>query len=125
LILLLFVFCVSFLSVMIGRYAAVSERTEEVVILRAMGASSSYILDLLFQETLLITIPGTIVGIAMAYGTKWLIAHTISDLLIQETVLKWWLIAGAISVVGALLGAILPAWKAIRQDPVKVLSCEE
>ena len=57
-------------------------------------------------------IPGTTVGIAMAYGTRWLIQVALSDFMIQEIVYKWWPLAGAISAAGALLGAILPAWKA-------------
>jgi putative ABC transport system permease protein len=110
--LLWFVFGLSFLIATVGRYVAVSKRAQDIGILRFMGASSSYILNLLFQETLLIVVPGTIVGIAMAYGTRWLIAFALSDFMVQETVYKWWPMAGAISGVGALLGAILPAWKA-------------
>jgi ABC-type lipoprotein release transport system permease subunit len=125
LILLWFVFGLSFLIVTIGRYAAVSERAQDIGILRFLGASPSYILNLLFQETLLIVVPGTTVGIAMAYGTKWLIEFALSDFMIQEIAYKWWPIAGAISAVGALLGAILPAWKALGQDPVHVLSSKD
>ena len=123
--LLWFAFGLSFLMVTIGRYAAVSERAQDIGILRFLGASSSYILNLLFQETLLIVIPGTTAGIAMAYGTKWLIQFALSDFMIQETVYKWWPMAGAISAAGALLGAILPAWKAVRQDLVQVLSSKD
>jgi putative ABC transport system permease protein len=57
--------------------------------------------------------------------TKWLIAFALSDFMVQETVYKWWPMAGAISGVGALLGAILPAWKAVRQDLVQVLSSKD
>lgn len=125
LILLGFVFGVSFLTVTIGRYAVVSERTRDIGILRFLGASSSYILNLLFQETLLIVVPGTTLGIAMAYGTKWLIEFALSDFVIQEIAYKWWPIAGAISAAGALLGAILPAWLALRQDLMHVLSSKD
>jgi putative ABC transport system permease protein len=124
LVLLCFVLGVSFLTVMIGRYAAVSERLQDIGILRFLGASSSYILNVLFQETLLIVIPGTTIGIAMAYGAKWLIAFALSDF-VPEIAYKWWLLAGAISAVGALLGAILPAGKALRQDLVQILSSND
>ena len=60
-----------------GRYAAVSERTQEIGILKALGGSSFYIFSLLFQEALLISILGTTFRIAMAYGTKWLVAHAL------------------------------------------------
>jgi len=125
LILLWFLFGLSFLTVAVCRYVAVSERIQDIGILMFLGASRSYILNLLFQETLLIVVPGTMVGIAMAYGTKWLTAFALSDFMIQETVYKWWPMAGAIPAVGSLLGAILPAWKAVRQDLVQVLSSKD
>ena len=124
LVLLFFVFGVSFLFVMMGRYAAVSERLQDIGILRFLGASSFYILNVLFQESLLIVVPGTTIGIAMAYGANWLIAFAVSDFA-PEIAYKWWLLAGAISAVGTLLGAILPAGKALRQDLVQVLSSKD
>jgi ABC-type antimicrobial peptide transport system permease subunit len=124
-VLLWFVLGVSFVFVVIGWYATVSERTQEIGILKVLGASSAYILNWLFQEVLIITIPGTIVGIAMTYGTKWLIMYALSDFLMQETVYKWWPIAGAISAVGALMGAYLGARQSHRQDVIQALSYEE
>jgi len=125
LILLCFVLGVCLVTVTVSRYAVVSERTQDIGILRFLGASKSDILKLLFQETLLIIIPGTTIGIAMAYGTKGLIALLLSDFIIQETVYKWWPIAGAVSAVGVLLGGVLPAWKAVRQDLVELLSSKD
>jgi ABC-type antimicrobial peptide transport system permease subunit len=124
-VLLWLVLAVSFVFVVIGWYTTVSERTQEIGILKVLGASSAYILNWLFQETLFIAIPGTIVGIAITYGTKWLIMYTLSDFLMQETVYKWWPIAGVISAIGALLGAFLGARKALRQDVIQALSYEE
>jgi putative ABC transport system permease protein len=115
---------VGFIVVSMAMYTAVLERTREIGILKALGASSGYILNLLFRETLLIAIIGTIVGIIMTYGTQWLMMHAVPASLTQETVYKWWPIAGAISVVGALLGAILPARKAVKQDVIQALSYE-
>src|SRR6266478_4909554 len=124
-VLLWFVLGVSFVFVVIGWYTTVSERTQEIGILKVLGASSAYILNWLFQEALIIAIPGTMVGIAMTYGTKWLVMYVLSDFLMQETVYKWWPIAGAISAVGALLGAYLGARKSLRQDVIQALSYEE
>ena len=101
---------VGFIVVSMARYTVVLERTREIGILKALGASSGYILDLLFRETLVIALIGTVLGIAMTYGTQWLMMHAVPASLTQETVYKWWPIAGAISITGALLGAIFPGW---------------
>jgi putative ABC transport system permease protein len=110
--------------VMMAMYTAVLERTREIGILKALGASSGYILSLLFRETLLIAFIGSILGIVMTDGTKWLMMHAVPASLTQETVYSWWPIAAGISVIGALLGAIFPAWKAVRQDVIQALSYE-
>jgi putative ABC transport system permease protein len=115
---------VGFIVVSMAMYTAVLERTREIRILKALGASSGYILNLLFRETLLIAIIGTVVGIIMTYGTQWLMLHAVPASLTQESVYKWWPIVGAISVVGALLGAIFPGWKAVKQDVIQALAYE-
>jgi putative ABC transport system permease protein len=80
----------------------------------------------LFQESLIIAISGTTVGIAMTYGTKWFINHVLagilSGILTQVTVYEWWPIAGVISLVSDLLGAIVPSWKAVNQEVTRALS---
>ena len=115
---------VGFIVVSLAMYTAVLERTREIGILKALGASSGYILNLLFRETLLIAIIGTIVGIIMTYSTQWLMMHAVPASLTQETVYRWWPIAGMISVMGAVLGTIFPGCKAVRQDVIQALSYE-
>ena len=115
---------VGFIVVTMAMYTAVLERTREIGILKALGASSAYILNLLFRETLLIAILGSVLGIVMTDGSKWLMMHLAPASLTQETVYSWWPIASGVSVIGALLGAILPAWKAVKQDVIQALAYE-
>jgi putative ABC transport system permease protein len=115
---------VGFIVVSMAMYTAVLERTREIGILKALGASSGYILNLLIRETILIAIIGTLGGIIMTYGTQWLMMHAVPASLTQETVYEWWPIAGGISIAGALLGAIFPGWKAVKQDVIQALSYE-
>ena len=115
---------VGFIVVTMAMYTAVLERTREIGILKALGASSGYILNLLFRETLLIAIIGSILGIVTTYGTKWLMMHAVPASLTQETVYRWWPIAVGISVTGALLGTVFPAWKAVKQDVIQALAYE-
>lgn len=125
LILLWCVLGVCLATITVSRYAVISERGRDLGILKLLGASSSDILKLLFQETLLLIIPGTTVGVALAYGTKGLIAFALSGFITQVTVYKWWPLAGAVSSVTVLLGGILAARKAVRQDLVDLLSSKD
>ncbi len=124
-ILLLFVFAVSFLFITIGRYSEVQEMTHEIGILRVLGASKGYILGLLYQETLLIALLGTIAGIIMTFGAKWLVAIAFPKYLTLDTVYKWWPIAGAISAAGPLSGATFALQGSVRRGLLHALSPEE
>jgi putative ABC transport system permease protein len=115
---------VGFIVVFMAMYTAVLERTREIGILKAVGASPGFILSLLIRETLLLSILGVVVGILLTYGTQWLMKHAVPSSLTQETVYFWWPIAGAIAIAGALLGVIAPGVKAMRQDATEALSYE-
>ena len=115
---------VGFIVVFMAMYTAVLERTREIGILKAVGAGPGYILNILFRETLLIAIFGTLFGIALTYGTQWLMAHAVPASLVQETVYGWWGIAACIAIFGALLGTIVPAMRAVKQDATEALSYE-
>jgi len=115
---------VGFLAVFMSIYTAVLERTREIGILKALGASPRFIAGLLVRETLLLAILGSLAGIVLTYVTQWTI-HTFSPAsLTQETVYIWWPIAGLIAIGGALLGVIVPVTKALRQDATEALSYE-
>jgi putative ABC transport system permease protein len=65
-----------------------------------------------------------VAGILLTYVTQWLMQHAAPASLTQETVYSWWPIAGAIAIAGALLGAIVPGIKAVRQEATEALSYE-
>jgi putative ABC transport system permease protein len=115
---------VGFIVVFMAMYTAVLERTREIGILKAVGGGSWLVLDLLFRETLLLALMGTAVGIALTYGTQWLMKHLVPPPLVQETVYWWWLYAGGIAIVGAILGVVVPGVKAVKQDVTEALSYE-
>jgi len=115
---------VGFIVVFMAMYTAVLERTREIGILKAVGSSSALILNILFRETLLLALLGSIVGIAFTYGTQWLMKHVVPASLVQETVYGWWPIATGIAIAGALLGVIVPGAKAVKQDVTEALSYE-
>ena len=115
---------VGFLVVFLSMYTAVLERTREVGILKALGASPAYVLNIIFRETVLLAVVGALFGILLTYGSRWAIMTLVPASLTQKIVPGWWPIAGLIAVTGALLGAMYPAWKAARQDAIEALSYE-
>ena len=115
---------VGFLVVFLSMYTAVLERTREIGVLKALGASPGYILNLLMRETTVLALAGSILGVLFSYVTRWLIRSVAPGSLIQAIVPEWWPIAAGIALAGALLGAAYPGLKAARQDPIEALAYE-
>jgi len=115
---------VGFLVVFLSMYTAVVERTREIGILKALGASPKYILSVIVRETALLALAGTIAGIALTYGSRWVVTTFVPAALTQKIVPGWWPIAGAIAIGGAMLGAMYPALRAARQDAIEALAYE-
>jgi putative ABC transport system permease protein len=113
---------VGFLVVFLSMYTAVLERTREIGVLKALGASPGYVLTILLRETVLLAVAGSLLGIALSYATRFTINDLIHGSLIQAIVYMWWAIAAAIAIVGAMLGAIYPGLKAARQDAIEALA---
>jgi putative ABC transport system permease protein len=112
---------VGFLVVFLSMYTAVLERTREIGILKALGASPGYVLDMLLRETLLLAVAGTIAGILMSYGTRSLMATFVPNMT-TVIVKTWWPWAALIAITGSVIGALYPGMKAARQDAIEALS---
>jgi putative ABC transport system permease protein len=115
---------IGFLVVFLSMYTAVLERTREIGVLKALGASPGYILRILLRETAVLAVAGWIIGILLTYGSYWIINSVIHGSLQQAIVPLWWPIAGGIAIVGAIIGALYPGLKAARQDAIEALSYE-
>jgi putative ABC transport system permease protein len=113
---------VGFLVVFLSMYTAVLERTREIGVLKALGASPSYVLGILIRETILLAIAGSIAGILMSYGSQLLITDFAPAFLTMEIVKYWWPIATGIAIVGSLVGTLYPGFKAAKQDAIEALS---
>lgn len=112
---------VGFLVVFLSMYTAVLERTREIGILKALGASPPYILSILMRETFVLGVVGAIAGIVISYGAQWIMA-TFVPTMPMLIVHAWWPWAAVIALVGALAGAIYPGWKAAQQDAIEALA---
>lgn len=115
---------VGFLVVFLSMYTAVLERTREIGVLKSLGAGPGYILSIFLRETIVLAAAGSVLGIAFSYGTRWLIMEFAGATLTAMITPDWWPTTTIIAVVGAVLGALQPGWKAIRQDALEALSYE-
>jgi putative ABC transport system permease protein len=120
-----FVLIVSALFVVLSRYAQTRERTQEFAILKMLGASTGYICDLLCQETVLVVAPGTVLGILLSYGGRYIIETSFPDLFFLRAAYEWWPLACLISALGFLFAGLLAVRAALGNDLVKALGYEE
>ena len=99
---------------------AVSERTDEVGLMKAIGANRRQILALFLIEATLLSIAGSAIGLAL--GTA-LVAFGQSLYPSVEIVTPTWAIAAVLvlSLVTGILFGVLPAWRAASLDPVDAL----
>ncbi|NIA06194.1 MAG: FtsX-like permease family protein [Actinobacteria bacterium] len=112
---------VSFLFILLTVYTMVLERSKEIAILRSLGANSGFIHRGIISEALLISVGGIVVGIVLSYGGKMLIeSHW--PLLTVDIKGQWLGLAVVVGLVGGVLSSQMPAWLAVRADPLAALS---
>lgn len=121
-ILVLLAAVVSALVVMLAMYTTITERTREIGILKALGASRAYIIGVIEKEALLISLIGLIAGFVVSFIAGFLINRVYG--LQFEFTWRWGLTAAAIGVLGGALGALYPALRASNLDAVQALAYE-
>ena len=107
----------------------VMEKTRDVAILRAMGASAKSIMSIFMFQGILVGVIGTIAGLCSGLGLCQLLSryqfinlpadvYYISKLPVQVSVSDVSIVAGA-AVVISFLATLYPAWYASRLNPVE------
>jgi len=114
---------IGFIVIFQAMYTAVMERTREIGILKSMGASKFYIVNVILRETLMLAIGGIILGILISLAARTGIAHKIPTLRVIVTG-GWILKTTVIAILGAMLGALYPAYRAAQKDPIEALAYE-
>lgn len=114
---------IGFLVIFQSMYTAVMERTREIGILKSLGASRLYIVSIVLRETGTLAAAGIVLGVAASYVLSAALQAKIPtlDFVIN---LPWVCKSVIIAFIGALLGALYPAYKAASKDPIDALSYE-
>ncbi len=114
---------IGFMVIFQSMYTAVLERTREIGILKSMGAGKGTIVSVVLRETGVLAIVGVILGILATLLMK-MVLHVKAPAIGFELTGRWVVSAAAITLLGALLGALYPALKAARKDPIDALAYE-
>ncbi len=102
---------------------SVTERTKEIGIRKAIGATKNAIVLQFLLEAMTLTFFGGIIGVAVAIGISNLIMLLVPSMPAQVPL--WAIIAGLGTSVGVgLVFGVLPARKASRLDPIECLRYE-
>jgi len=117
------------IGIMNTMYTSVLERTNEIGIMKAIGAKNSDILSIFLIESGLLGLVGGIIGILMGVAlgkTVELVAFLIWGASIISASFSWWLILGALAfsfLIGTISG-LVPAYQASKMQPVNALRYE-
>lgn len=111
---------------------AIYERTREIGVMKAVGASKATIRQLFTMEGAAIGLAGGLIGAGIGYGFG-LAVNRISRITFlrdfetfEISAFPWWLFVGvvALSTVVALLAALYPSHRAAGLDPIEALRYE-
>lgn len=99
---------------------AVAQRTAEIGLLKALGASHRQILRLILTEALLLTMIGVLIGFCIGISGSWALRLALPDLQAYPPI--WAMLASlSVALLTGYLFSLLPARKAARLDPVLAL----
>lgn len=101
---------------------SVTERTREIGVRKAMGATKRMIRNQFFVEAIVIGQMGGFVGVILGI----LIGNTISMIIGSAFIVPWeWISLGVgLCFIVAIVSGIIPAYKAAKLDPIEALRYE-
>ena len=102
---------------------SVTERTKEIGVRKAVGATRVAIILQFLLEAMTLTFFGGVLGVTIAIGISNLILLLIPS--IPAQVPLWAVLTGLLSSIGVgMFFGVFPAWKAARLDPIECLRYE-
>ncbi len=114
---------IGFLVIFLSMYTTTAERTREIGILKSLGATKVYIAQLILIETGALSLTGILAGYSGTLGA-WAFIQKVLPTVTVELTFRWAAWAALLAIIGSLLGALFPAWRAARLDPIDALAHE-
>lgn len=113
------------ISVFVNLYNSLKERSYDLAIMRTLGASKGKLFSLIILEGLILTLIGTIIGIALGHGILQLISSYQESsqakmnglIFIKE---EFYLLAAGLAI--GVVAAVIPAVQAYRSNISKILA---
>ncbi|MCF7820567.1 MAG: ABC transporter permease [Candidatus Pacebacteria bacterium] len=106
---------------------SVKERTREIGLRKAIGASRSRIIRQFLSESLFLTLIGGLIGLVLGILFSWLVAQVIIYLNFDWHFIVTWqsmVLAVSVSTLIGLVFGLYPAIKASKLDPIEALRYE-
>jgi len=99
-------------------FVSVKERTREIGIRKAIGATRNVILSQFLIEAVLICLIGGLIGLGLAYG----LSFVISKFLPSTMPVSLAILAVILSLVVGVVSGLVPSYRAAKLDPIEALS---
>jgi putative ABC transport system permease protein len=121
--LLAFAVLIAALGIMNTLALSIMERTRELGVLRAIGATRTQVRTIVRWESVMIAWFGTTVGLVIGTGFGWAVvraldSHGITNLVVPTTTLA---VVAALAAAAGVAAAVLPARRAARLDVLDAL----
>ena len=122
-VVLVFAGVINFLVVFLALYVQVLAQTRDIGILRALGATRPYLINLFLGEACLLCLIGATLSLIFYGVTKGVVVSIYPGL---RFLLPWgpMLRMVAVAMASAVLGAAYPAYRASHSEPIAALSYE-
>lgn len=111
------------LGILTMMWISVGERTGEIGLARAIGATREQVLQIFLFESALLSAGGGAIGVAGGLGLAWLIRLAVPGLPFHTRPV-FVVAALAVSLIVGLVSGVLPARRAASLDPVEALRAE-
>jgi predicted permease len=98
---------------------SVARRTNEIGIRMALGAARANVLRLVMSESMTLVVAGLLIGLAMAFAVRPLIASLLFGLAATDVMTL--VVAISAMLLVTTVASYLPAWRASRVDPLVAL----